>query len=477
MAGEGQPYHNRIADLLDDITVGTEDVPQAASPGLAAAPTGTSAATSPAVLSGTPPGTPGTPANLPAEPILPANGTSTPANKDEPGRCRRFCANLRGRPNRVPPCRAQLCLRLLPKGEYAAVEQPALAADGDGTHTATIPSLPAAAASAVGAQGETQAAPQAQAVVEASAEGDATDGAATVVAGETGAVSPETATPPGPPISIKGRSDGLVIEIGKGSWSEMLAALDDRLQQSASFFRNARVAVDLGTRSTTEAELMPLVDLLKTHGLTLASVRTSTERTFQAALALGLTTTLESAEGVPVADAAPAVTNTSLGAYFVYRGYLRSGHRLQRKESVLVIGDVNPGAEVSSEGDVLVWGRLRGVVHAGAKGNLRAIVAALDLEPTQLRIADVMTIGPDPRPGQPGKWFWKRSANKRPEIARIANETISIEEWDATRPGGIVSLRRGGKKPSFLKNSVSAVVDKFTRIRYNNCAPLFARSS
>jgi septum site-determining protein MinC len=330
------------------------------------------------------------------------------------------------------------------KGSTPRVEQPALPADGDGTHTATIPSLSTAAASAVEAQGETQAPPQAQALVEASAEGDAPDGAATVVPGETGVVSPETATPPGPPISIKGRSDGLVIEIGKGSWSEILATLDDRLQQSASFFRNARVAVDLGTRSTTEAELMPLVDLLKTHGLTLASVRTSTERTFQAALAVGLTTTLESAEGVPVADAAPAITNTSVGAYFVYRGYLRSGHRLQRKESVLVIGDVNPGAEVSSDGDVLVWGRLRGVVHAGAKGNVRAIVAALDLEPTQLRIADVMTIGPDPRPGQPGKWFWKRSANKRPEIARIANETISIEEWDATRPGGIVSLRRGG---------------------------------
>jgi septum site-determining protein MinC len=236
----------------------------------------------------------------------------------------------------------------------------------------------------------------------------------------------------------------LVIEIGKGSWSEILATLDDRLQQSASFFRNARVALDLGARATTEAELTPLLDLLKTHGLTLGSVRTSTERTFQAALALGLTSTLESADGVPVADAAPATTNTTVGAYFVYRGYLRSGHRLQRKENVLVIGDVNPGAEVSSDGDVLVWGRLRGVVHAGAKGNVRAIVAALDLEPTQLRIADVMTIGPDPRPGQPGKWFWKRSATKRPEIARIVSETISIEEWDATRPGGIVSLRRGG---------------------------------
>ena len=130
--------------------------------------------------------------------------------------------------------------------------------------------------------------------------------------------------------------------------------------------------------------------------MTFGAVRTSAERTFQSALALGLTATLESAEGVPVADAAPATTNATAAAYFVYRGYLRSGHRLTRKEHVLVIGDVNPGAEVISEGDVLVWGRLRGMVYAGAKGNPRAIVAALDMEPTQLRIGDVTTIGPDP---------------------------------------------------------------------------------
>ena len=325
-----------------------------------------------------------------------------------------------------------------PRAEQPPAQAPVPPADAETPKPAppALSPLPAVvAAAAVGApEGEENAPPAADSTVESAAPPSADATAATV----------DAATPTGPPISIKGRSDGLVIEIGKGSWSEILASLDERLQQSASFFRNARVAVDLGARATTEAELKPLADLLKTHGLVLASVRTSTERTFQAALALGLTTTLESADGVPMADAAPAATNTTVGAYFVYRGYLRSGHRLQRKESILVIGDVNPGAEVSSDGDVLVWGRLRGVAHAGAKGNARAIVAALDLEPTQLRIADVMTIGPDPRPGQPGKWFWKRSANKRPEIARIANETISIEEWDATRPGGIVSLRRGG---------------------------------
>ncbi len=223
-----------------------------------------------------------------------------------------------------------------------------------------------------------------------------------------------------------------------------MAALAERLEQSASFFRNARVALDVGPRPVLEDELQQLLKLVKTYDMTLGAVRTSAERTFQSALALGLTVTLESVDGTPVADAAPAATNVTTATYFVYRGYLRSGHRLKRKEHILVIGDVNPGAEVISDGDILVWGRLRGVAHAGASGNQRAIVAALDLEPTQLRIAEVATIGPDPKMGQPGKWFWRRSSNKRPEIARIVNQAILLDEWDATRPGGFVSLRRGG---------------------------------
>jgi septum site-determining protein MinC len=453
MAGEGQSYQNRIADLLDDTTVGNgAALPAAASEtdnGHNGTPQTTPMVAPPAAASPVSPA----PTSLPPAALPPAAGTPAespnPAGKEDAGTLPPFLRQPPAGPDKGSNLPGTALFASAAKVSTPRAEQPPAQPPVQPTGTEPVlqpttpaPSTPAAAAAA-SAAGEyaAQAAPQTGAPAVLAAAAAENTGAA---GAEESAPSVEPATPSGPPISIKGRSDGLVIEIGKGSWSDILATLDDRLQQSASFFRNARVAVDLGARATTEAELQPLADLLKTHGLVLASVRTSTERTFQAALALGLTTTLESADGVPVADAAPASTNTSVGAYFVYRGYLRSGHRLQRKESVLVIGDVNPGAEVSSDGDVLVWGRLRGVAHAGAKGNTRAIVAALDLEPTQLRIADVMTIGPDPRPGQPGKWFWKRSANKRPEIARISNETISIEEWDATRPGGIVSLRRGG---------------------------------
>jgi septum site-determining protein MinC len=192
----------------------------------------------------------------------------------------------------------------------------------------------------------------------------------TLPSGEPAQATPDDGDSDEPPasnqlVNIKGRSDGIAVEIGRGGWSEILDALTKRLEQSAGFFRNGSVALDVGPRPVVEDELRQLAAVLTQFEMKLGVVRTSSERTFQAALATGMTATLESSEGAPVAAAAPAATNTDAASYFVYRGYLRSGHRLRRKENILVIGDINPGAEVISEGDILVWGRLRGVVHAG----------------------------------------------------------------------------------------------------------------
>ena len=81
------------------------------------------------------------------------------------------------------------------------------------------------------------------------------------------------------------------------------------------------------------------------------------------------------------------------GAILVRRT-LRSGYSLQHSGHVVVIGDVNPGAEIIAGGDVIVWGHLRGMVHAGAEGNDDAVVCALDLAPTQLRIGGLIATTP-----------------------------------------------------------------------------------
>jgi septum site-determining protein MinC len=74
---------------------------------------------------------------------------------------------------------------------------------------------------------------------------------------------------------------------------------------------------------------------------------------------------------------------------------LRSGADIQHNGTVVVLGDVNPGGTITAEGDILVWGRLRGVAHAGSKGNPRCLIMALQMEPTQLRIADFVARAPE----------------------------------------------------------------------------------
>ena len=81
-----------------------------------------------------------------------------------------------------------------------------------------------------------------------------------------------------------------------------------------------------------------------------------------------------------------------------HHGTLRSGDHLQSDRSILLYGDVNPGARISSAADVLVWGRLRGVAHAGCEGATTAKIIALQLRPVQLRIADVVARGPEDLP-------------------------------------------------------------------------------
>ena len=82
----------------------------------------------------------------------------------------------------------------------------------------------------------------------------------------------------------------------------------------------------------------------------------------------------------------------------LHRGTLRSGDHIEAAGSLLVLGDVNPGARVSAVGHVLVWGRLRGVAHAGCRGDQGARIVALGLQPLQLRIADAIARGPQEAP-------------------------------------------------------------------------------
>jgi septum formation inhibitor MinC len=114
------------------------------------------------------------------------------------------------------------------------------------------------------------------------------------------------------------------------------------------------------------------------------------------------------------AAAAPLAPVAELAATLYHRGTLRGGQTLQQLGSIVVVGDVNPGAELVATGDILVFGALRGTAHAGAQGDARARVYALELVPTQLRIATCIAADDGTR-RTPG-----------PEVAFIRGDRIAI---------------------------------------------------
>ena len=120
----------------------------------------------------------------------------------------------------------------------------------------------------------------------------------------------------------------------------------------------------------------------------------------------------------PIEPALAPIDDPDLG--LVVHRTLRSGQTLRHPGSIAVIGDVNPGAEIVAGGDIVVWGRLRGVVHAGAMGDEKAVVCALDLSPTQVRIANYLSRSPDDKR--------KRAI---PEVAHVRDGKIVAESWEA----------------------------------------------
>ncbi len=101
------------------------------------------------------------------------------------------------------------------------------------------------------------------------------------------------------------------------------------------------------------------------------------------------------------------------------RATVRSGQRIIFNGNVVVLGDVNPGAEIIAEGNIVVMGALRGLAHAGATGNDRSYVAAICLQPTQLRISDIITRSPDHEKIRP----------MIPELALIKDDMLVIEPY------------------------------------------------
>ena len=213
-------------------------------------------------------------------------------------------------------------------------------------------------------------------------------------------------------IAIRGSKDGLRLQLDEtAAWPELLDALRGQLGKGTNFFQGAQIVLDIGDRALADDQLAALLELMQEHGVRPEALASTTRESRNAARAAGVVARplMRAAESEERGEAA-----------FAWRT-VRSGQVIRHVGHVTILGDVNPGGEIIAGGNVIVWGRLRGTVHAGALGDRSAVICALELAPTQLRIADLIA-----RPPEGG-------AGRFPEVARVEEDQISVEAWESYR--------------------------------------------
>jgi septum site-determining protein MinC len=237
-------------------------------------------------------------------------------------------------------------------------------------------------------------------------------------------------------VSIKGTRSGLRLTLEPETpFSELLNALADRLAESPSFFRGASLAVDTSHRALRMSERMQLEDLLALYQMSVTStdsgpLGSSTDSTHERSDVVP-GSVKRTHQTLPLSDPSQRITQDmgltprdvreSEDTLFLRRT-VRSGQAIHHASNVVVLGDVNPGAEIVAGGDIIVWGVLRGLVHAGYPENENALVCSLQLVPVQLRIAHLLSRPPEGFEAQP-----------RPEVASIREGQIVVETWISGR--------------------------------------------
>ncbi len=246
-------------------------------------------------------------------------------------------------------------------------------------------------------------------------------------------------------VEIKGQKDGLWIYLDdQAAMQELLTAIGQKLAASNHFFSGAEVSIDTGARMFSPHEEQQVRDLVEqTHALRIKEItftESKGEEEEQEDPAVlpdeKLDTIVNDDDFLKVVDEtfriplqprrkqkqaySPDYLYENEESAFYFRGTVRSGQRLEFPGNIVILGDVNPGAYVIASGDIIVMGRLNGVVHAGAEGEERAVVIGVRFNPSQLRIAQYIGRSPDENP----RFSDKRSQTEK---AYIKDDMLVIE--------------------------------------------------
>ncbi|MEH2058069.1 MAG: septum site-determining protein MinC [Nostoc sp.] len=202
------------------------------------------------------------------------------------------------------------------------------------------------------------------------------------------------------------------------TWSDIWQQIRQRLNAGDRFrVSNTPVHLMAQDRLVDSRQLQELAEALSEVQLRLISVSTSRRQTAIAAVTSGYS--VEQLQPVTSLSTEPTATAIPQADALYLEMTVRSGVEIRHPGTVILLGDLNPGGIVIADGDIIIWGRLRGIAHAGAGGNRECLIMALQMEPTQLRIADAVARAPEKPPMQ----FSPEVAHITPQGIRIARAT------------------------------------------------------
>ncbi len=213
------------------------------------------------------------------------------------------------------------------------------------------------------------------------------------------------------PVIIKSNKYGINLILDNTMpFRELIGHIKDKFLESEKFFKNARMAISFEGRELTPEEEYQIIDTISQNtSIHIVCVIDNDEIREQL-----VKKKMDEYDSM-------AAGNTGK----IYKGTLRSGHVLESETSLIVIGDVNPGAKVTSMGNIVILGALKGTAYAGMAGNEECFVAALDMNPMQIKIGDV--IGRSEDKGFLASLKERKKSNTEPQIATVSGNQILIE--------------------------------------------------
>ena len=220
------------------------------------------------------------------------------------------------------------------------------------------------------------------------------------------------------PVVIKSNKYGLTVWLdAEPDFQTLRNYVSEKFAESKKFFKGAELAIAFEGRNLSQDEQIVLVqDIIASAGIKVPCI-------------VDVDVAKEAVMKQAVEHTRSSVEIESNGDGKFYKGTLRSGQVLESETSIIILGDVNPGATVVSKGNVVVLGTLKGSIYVGAGGNENTFVAALSMDPMQIRIADHIARNSDGPEKKDKKKILKKKdkTEEQPMIAYVDAGNIYIE--------------------------------------------------